>query len=263
MGRQTGDPELTGKLVSAAVPLCRHNCRLGGTVSWGWPETSDLWAYPEILQLKADLDLKTVFVSSAAVGQTFKVKVSTNDEGKKGSVRPVRRVRSELSSPDSEGPPLSDSEEYAEKVIHKRWRVETSSSKLVENLLPFSQVADLPSDCFVQCRGRIAKLSANYTPTFAKAIWKATLPCRVLVTAINVDGLAALSSALPPLWCSLITRIVKLNSDEGRSPSAIKAIDKERVGLLKHKTWDEASVMEVSDLYKDARYPDALIGRVF
>ena len=65
------------------------------------------------------------------------------------------------------------------------------------------------------------------------------------------------------LWCSLITRSVSLKSAEARSKEAEAAIKKELDGLRARKTWDEDHPMELDDLYKDKRYPDAMIGRVF
>lgn len=65
------------------------------------------------------------------------------------------------------------------------------------------------------------------------------------------------------LWCSLITRSVSPKSTEARRKEGEAAIKKELDGLRARKTWDEDHPMELDDLYRDKRYPDAMIGRVF
>ena len=43
LGRQTGFLELTEHLIRAAVPICDHTARVGGTFSWEWPQGNLLW----------------------------------------------------------------------------------------------------------------------------------------------------------------------------------------------------------------------------
>ncbi|CAK0811802.1 unnamed protein product [Prorocentrum cordatum] len=100
----------------------------------------------------------------------------------------------------------------------------------------------------------------------ARILWGALVrpsaqPCAP--TKVATSGHRA-SSTLPsrPFWCSLAARIVKPKSEEGKSEFTLKATAKELKGLRAKNTRDEEA-MELSDLRKDPRYPEAFIGGVF
>jgi hypothetical protein len=112
-------------------------------------------------------------------------------------------------------------------------------------------------------RSALNNATSNSDNLLAQSFWKASMPDRITVSPIRCDGPAAPDHTNLPLWCSLITRSVSLKSEEAKSAAGQAAIKKELDGLRKRNTWDEANPMELDDLYRDARYPDAMIGRVF
>ena len=59
------------------------------------------------------------------------------------------------------------------KYLKKKWLIKTTSAELQRRLEPYEQIPDLPQDAFVECRGKFARLSANYTPLLANIIWTA------------------------------------------------------------------------------------------
>ena len=93
---------------------------------------------------------------------------------------------------------------------------------------------------FAECRGIIAKKAAHYTKQFLKIDWGSHSSCRASITSAFAASRLASSpaylcgghrelDALPtmPLWCSLITRVVKPKSAEALCEGAAKAIQKE------------------------------------
>ena len=50
-GVQTGDPYLTRRLVAAAVELCDHAEKSMFSFSWEWPDRSQLWKLPQVVEL--------------------------------------------------------------------------------------------------------------------------------------------------------------------------------------------------------------------
>ena len=66
-----------------------------------------------------------------------------------------------------------------------------------------------------------------------------------------------------PLWCSLVTRIVNMNSNEARCKGAQDAIDKERDGIMSRGTFDMDHPRELADLMADRTVNEAMVGRVF
>ena len=73
---------------------------------------------------------------------------------------------------------------YQDEVyVKKRWKIETNNDVFVA---ASQHLADPPGNLrevdFVQCRGKIAKQTAQYTPEFAKHFWNTIVPnSRVLV----------------------------------------------------------------------------------
>ena len=86
--------------------------------------------------------------------------------------------------------------------------------------------------------------------------WSVVTPCSDIASCDGIDAVPAISDALAnarltsieteppcmPLWCSMVTRTISLNSEEGRSGAAKKAIEKEKVGLEKRETYDLETV---------------------
>ena len=98
---------------------------------WEWPSTSALWSCPEVVRMKQVIGASSVDLSSAALGLKFLKK-----EGDK--------VR--------------------EMYLKKKWRAMSNCAEYLALMSPFSEVPDLPADRFIECKGKIAKNSANYPP---------------------------------------------------------------------------------------------------
>ena len=47
IGVQTGDPDLTAKLIHNAIQLCTHVSKVGGYIHWAWPAGDFLWNRPK------------------------------------------------------------------------------------------------------------------------------------------------------------------------------------------------------------------------
>ena len=240
IGVQTGDMGLTIKLVAAALPICKHIRKLGGEYSWEWPDTNLLWT--DIPDVNAQLDLhgaSTCRVSSAAAGLSF------NGFNKK------------------------------ETYVKKSWRIRTTSEKVSEVLKQYEKFPEhIKKEEVVECRGKVAKESARYPARLAQAIWEAIVPKRLCglvaktsVGAVEFGCALNLTAARPPprvpIWCTMVTRIVKPASSEAKCPGADAAIAKEHKGHLDKGTWDEGSVREYRDLMNDPNIDEAVIGRIF
>ena len=65
-----------------------------------------------------------------------------------------------------------------------------------------------------------------------------------------------------PLWCSMVARTISLKSEEGRSGTTKKAIEKEKAGLEKRETYDFGTVRSYRDWLEDSSITEAIIGRV-
>ena len=122
--------------------------KIGGKVYWEWPEKNDLWQYNDVQLFIDEWKLKPALIASSAVGMAFNV------------------------------PGYQD-----EVYVKKRWKIETNNDVFVA---ASQHLADPPENLrevdFVQCRGKIAKQTAQYTPEFAKHFWNTIVPnSRVLV----------------------------------------------------------------------------------
>ena len=70
-GAESGDLAMTYKLVVAAVGLCRHAVRIGGTFNWEWSNGNELWDLVVVRNLFARCGSSSCLVSTAGVGQRF------------------------------------------------------------------------------------------------------------------------------------------------------------------------------------------------
>ena len=68
-----------------------------------------------------------------------------------------------------------------------------------------------------------------------------------------------------PIWCSLITRVVKPKSAEARCEGAAKAIQTEIANMQKRGrlVWDTEDVYYLLDILRNPKIPEAMFGRVF
>ena len=66
-----------------------------------------------------------------------------------------------------------------------------------------------------------------------------------------------------PLWCSLITRVVKPKSAEARCEGAEKASRKELSNMDAKKVWDTNGVYSLKNILRNSKIPEAMFGRVF
>ena len=210
---------MTTALVDAATSLCKHASSMGESWSWEWPEKNDLWKDDRVKTLVSRNAAQTCLVAASAVG--FEAKPATNE---------------------------SDA-----VYIKKRWRIATTSPSLPGVLAAFAEDPEgLRPDQFVECRGRVAQRSANYTDKFAQLVWSALAPLPVprKMCAVWESVGPKLSQCDPPripLWCCLVTRTVSPRSAEGQSPGAEAAIKLELEAHDKRGTWDYSSVREVRD----------------
>ena len=98
-------------------------------------------------------------------------------------------------------------------------------------MAPFSEVPDLPADRFIECKGEIAKMSANYPPRMSELFWSLIASTR---DPFHTD--LKIGQPLPDLSC-MITRKISLKSPEAKCERPCKpwrksspAIRRERPG---------------------------------
>ena len=65
-----------------------------------------------------------------------------------------------------------------------------------------------------------------------------------------------------PLWCALITRVVKPKSVEARCEGATNTIRKELSNMDSKKVWDTGEVYSMKDILDNPAIPEAMFGRV-
>ena len=124
-------------------------------------ETNDLWQHNDVQLFIDKWKLKPALIASSAVGMAFNV------------------------------PGYQD-----EVYVKKRWKIETNNDVFVA---ASQHLADPPGNLrevdFVQCRGKIAKQTAQYTPEFAKHFWNTIVPnSRVTRAAVVVRKPVAIVS---------------------------------------------------------------------
>ena len=141
-GIATGNKELTDALISACLAVCSHVAAVDGAFAWEWPERNLLWKRDDVQAFMGRNGAVSCLVSTAAM------ELST-----------TRR------------------NDQRQLFFKKRWRVDTSHSRLPGALKPYERVPGcLFPGQFVECRGADAKKSAKYTPLFARVIWEAIRP---------------------------------------------------------------------------------------
>ena len=261
LGRQTGDAKKTNTLIQHAVKLCKLAAGFGGKVCWEWPVRCDLWHDPRVYDMALTIKGKFVSVSTSAAGLSF------------------RKLGKEVH-------------------IKKRWCIMSNDASLVEGLSSLSEDAREGQKSFVECRGRIAKSSANYTRLLAQTVWKTWVPTTTTTTTSRHDddtthndddatrngndndrrrtttrSLPALVAKtnhrshdqvpLRPLWCSLVTRIVKPKSSEAQCEGAREAMRKELGNIESKGVWDTNDVYSLTDLLRDTKIKEAMLGRAF
>ncbi|CAK0791463.1 unnamed protein product, partial [Prorocentrum cordatum] len=223
-GGACGDVDLSDKLIQTTISICRHAARYGGWIFWERPPTSKFWHRQDVIDFAQYLDAGSRDVSTAALGMKFVVK----------------RGGQEI-----------------EQYLKQKWRIMSNHADFLRRLEPYQDVPDLPEDSFIECTGKIAKDSANYTRELAEVFWS------IVKVVPSLDHRDDGVDAEPPVWSCLITRKINLKSAEARSEAALKAIEKELAGHRSRQTWSETEVREYKDLMKDPTIPEVLHGRVF
>ncbi|CAK0891196.1 unnamed protein product [Prorocentrum cordatum] len=223
-GGARGDVDLSDKLIQTTISICRHAARYGGWIFWERPPTSKFWHRQDVIDFAQYLDAGSRDVSTAALGMKFVVK----------------RGGQEI-----------------EQYLKQKWRIMSNHAEFLRRLEPYQDVPDLPEDSFIECTGKIAKDSANYTRELAEVFWS------IVKVVPSLDHRDDGVGAEPPVWSCLITRKINLKSAEARSEAALKAIEKELAGHRSRQTWSETEVREYKDLMKDPTIPEVLHGRVF
>ncbi len=66
-----------------------------------------------------------------------------------------------------------------------------------------------------------------------------------------------------PLWCGLLTRVIKAGTEEFRSAPCNAAQEAERAKLEQQETWDLTTVREWSAVRSDPALPEATVARLF
>ena len=74
LGASTGDVELSDRLISISIGICRHVVRQGGNIYWDWPPTSALWDRTDVQELLRYVGADYCDVSTASLGMSFRVK---------------------------------------------------------------------------------------------------------------------------------------------------------------------------------------------
>ena len=161
LGRPTGDLELTERLIKAAVAACHHVSKIGGTFSWEWPHGNHLWKNKQVSELVAKRKARRCLASTAALGMKFPTKGHPQDEN-------------------------IEFKDAQTMLLRKQWEIATSHQGIAQALERYAKVPDAEKgEVFVECRGRLAKASARYTPLLADTVWTALRPAvpRVMMIA--------------------------------------------------------------------------------
>ena len=236
-GLATGDAELTDTLTKHCLKLCRCTRKLGGDFCWEWPQRCDLWGDPRVYDLVNESGGKFCMVSSSAVGLSF--------------IHDGRQV-----------------------YLKKKWCIYSTDPALREAFSEVAQDKHEDSKTFVVCKSRYAKESAHYPEQMANMIWRAR-------AQRDDRQVAAVSAASPveqlyfaehrerdlpprqPLWCSLVTRVVKPKSSEAQCEGAKQAVKAELDNMNAKKVWDTDDVYSLTDLLQDPKISEAMLGRAF
>ena len=190
LGIPTGDPQLTEALIRNCTKLAKYCTDRGADFTWEWPSTSELWQDGRVHHLLADAGGGFASVAASAVGQCH----TMNDET---------------------------------VWTRKSWLLYTTCPVVQAAFSRYSSDPDADSKTFTWCRGRIAKESAEYPEQFAKIFWSARRASRM--ARDRRHALAARPAHHPhddfgdhrehdtgpprqPLWCALVTRVVKPKS---------------------------------------------------
>ena len=138
-----------------------------------------------------------------------------------------------------------------EVTVNNNLKIWTTDDRVAEAFYPYHIDPDDGHNTFVECRGIVAKMTAHYARNFAEIYWGSQSSCRAATAgafaASRFDTSPAYLcgghldlDALPtmPLWCSLITRVVKPKSAEARCEGVAKAIQKELSNMNLQNVWD-------------------------
>ena len=239
------DVTTASPLIENAVKLCRFVHQQGGHFCWEWPQRNDLWGDPRVYALINDCDADACTVVSSAVGLKFKM----NGQ---------------------------------DVFVRQNWTIFSTDVGINAALTPKTVDDEAANKHFVECRGRFAKGSANYPKEFAKLVWAGRCPPGLAAAAVPAPvapepqapstPAASCTQAghrerdmLPrkPLWCSLVTRVVKPKSQEAQCDAAKVALKTELDNMRGKGVWDESDVHSLHDLLKDPKISEAMLGRAF
>ena len=156
-------------------------------------------------------------------------------------------------------------EKNKEVTVKKKLRVWTTDDRVPEDFHPYQFGFKSEHTTFVECRGSAEKRTAHHMKKFAEIYWRSQSGCRVANYGAFATSRLVISSAcrgfqtprewvfgdghreldsLPamPLWCSLITRVIKSKSAEARCEHVAKAIQTELSNENSENVWDTGEV---------------------
>ena len=132
--------------------------------------------------------------------------------------------------------------------VKKNLKIWTIDDCVAKAFFPYHSDENSKRKSFAECRGEVAKRTANYTKQLGEIFWRSQPYRKANVGAVAVnrddimnacqgfqspservfgDGHREIDSRPKmPMWCSLITRMVKLKSAEACCEGAAKAIRK-------------------------------------
>ena len=208
--RGTGDQKLSDTLIEHASRICRFADVCAGHFTWEWQAKSFLWQDRRIRKLTSVAG-HFVHVSASAVGWFTILK------GKEVSVK-------------------------------KKLKIWTTGDSVAKAFFPYHSDPNSKRKTFAECRGEVAKRTANYTKQFAEIYWRSQSyrKTNIGALAVNHNGISSACQGFHspcervfgdghreidsrpnmPIWCSLITRVVKPKSAEARCEGAANAIQK-------------------------------------
>ncbi|CAK0849503.1 unnamed protein product, partial [Prorocentrum cordatum] len=241
-GVETGDLQLTEKLIMNAIKICEFAKSRGADITWEWPLRSDLWGNEHVRAMVNSLGGEFVKVATSAVERSHQLSGETI-------------------------------------YTRKEWCLYTTDMEVRSAFAAYSCDKDADSKKFAWCRGRIARESAVCAPLFARIFWaawsvvfqRAQAMAAKPATADTVTELLDFGADhrerdMPPcrlLWCALATRIVKPRSEEAKCEGARKAILKEVERMGNDNVWDPKDVYSLKDFLKHPTIKEAMLGRVF
>ncbi|CAK0813605.1 unnamed protein product, partial [Prorocentrum cordatum] len=232
-GIKAGDPELTEKLISHGVALCRHVRNMGQLLFGNGRPLPTCGRTLQFRRCAMGLTRATASSPTSKVVWTRKKWCIYSTDA---------HVRTAFSAFTSD--PHEDQKEF----VWCRGK--------------FAKESAIYTDTFARtfwlARGVVSRPAAP-GPRF-RSFFKGCAP-----EASGADHRGHDASAPPsrPFWCAMVTRVVKPRGPEANCDEARAAIAKERSRMHDKGVWDESDVHSLRDLLRDPKLAEAMFGRVF